>query len=122
MYDLPRVSYKPTSKRFVAERYKLLQLLKSQLWDIYSKKERVLVYDKEPHQQILLKGIKLIRIVDKDEIIYYCIDTSHEEYAEMGLPYVLECLLAQANKLEDFDEDKYKQAEEARANNPSMDR
>lgn len=122
MDELPKVSYKPTSKRFAAIRYRQLQELKKKLWDIYITKELVLTYEEEPHQQVYVKGIKMIKIVDKDKEIYYCIDTSHDDYYEIGLPYVLECLIAEASKLEDFDEDKYEQTQEARRNNSFLDK
>ena len=64
----------------------------------------------------------MIKLIIKDEEIYYCIDTSHDDYYEVGLPYIYECLIAQAENLEDFDEDKYQKAQEAKRNNPRLDR
>lgn len=122
MEELPIVSYKPTSKRFAAIRHREVQKLRKQLWDIYKTKTKVLVYDKAPHEQLFISGIKMVRLVRKDEDdIYYCIDTNYEEYYEIGLPYVLQCLINEAEKLEDFDEDKYRKAQEAREHNSEMD-
>ena len=119
--ELPRVSYSPSSNRFIAKRYRTLQGLKKRLWEIYATKEKVMVFEKEPHQWILIKGIKMVKIIDGEETIYYAIDTSHDEYAEIGLPYVLRCLLADAEKLEDYDESKYQETAKAAEYNKDLD-
>lgn len=109
MDELPRVSYSPSSTRFAAIRYRELQELKEQLWNVYKKKTHVMMYESEPHFQLYIQGIKMVRIVDNDDVIYYAIDTSHDEYYEIGLPYVLRALLSVADKLEDYvDEDRSK--------------
>lgn len=109
----PEQKYKKDSKREVAKRFWELQEAKKKLWDIYALKAEV-VDNYRGYQEIWYEGIKCEKFPDKDvEFIYTTIDTSHDEYKEMNLLYVLNLLIQDALTLKDYDEAKSIKARQA---------